>query len=93
MRQLEEPQFRSPRHDTGNENLQGCRDATKIDKARFVDQIHARELPTSLAEAVLGINADAISFSEFVESGDSDRNRLLNKLCEAGQHRRTLRIW
>ncbi len=46
-------------------------------------QIHAREIPTPLVEALLGINADVILFSEFVDSGDSDRQQLRNKLREA----------
>jgi len=47
-------------------------------------QIHAREIPTSLVEALLGINADVIFLSEFVASGDSDRDRLRTKLHQAG---------
>jgi endonuclease/exonuclease/phosphatase family metal-dependent hydrolase len=47
-------------------------------------QIHAREIPTPLVDALLGINADVIFLSEFVDSGDSDRKRLRNKLHEAG---------
>ncbi len=47
-------------------------------------QIHAREIPTPLVDALLGLNADVIFLSEFVDSGDSDRDRLRNKLREAG---------
>jgi endonuclease/exonuclease/phosphatase family metal-dependent hydrolase len=47
-------------------------------------QIYAREIPTPLVEALLGINADVIFLSEFVDSGDSGRDRLRIKLHEAG---------
>jgi len=47
-------------------------------------QIYAREIPSALVEALIGTEADVIFLSEFVDSGDSDRKRLRNKLHEAG---------
>jgi hypothetical protein len=53
-------------------------------------QIHSREIPRPLVEALLVINADVIFLSEFVDSGDSDRKRLWNTLHEAGYTAQTL---
>lgn len=47
-------------------------------------QIHAREIPMQLVEALIGIDADVVFLSEFVDSGDSDRGRLRSMLREAG---------
>lgn len=47
-------------------------------------QIHAREIPKQLVDALLGIDADVIFLSEFVDSGDSDRTRLQRMLHESG---------